>query len=236
MYSDDSSGEALWCQFLSFSKLTGVSWICLICYESPLSPTGDFPFSRQAVPCTLVFCTCSHRAQSIPSIVVESGWTSLDSWFIRSTSLFVQGGFIVQRARGTCISLCKCNHSVLRCCLLLECDYRQVLVLNCFLFWEDQRLRRVTSTIILRQNVFFIFFFTVQWKLILITFCCPNSHLFKVKCSARMRWMSRLFKIHNTHKFSSVFTLADSVYTHLNSYGAKLSPFCWKCQTAFDEC
>lgn len=132
LYSDESSGEALWCQFLSFSKLTGVSWICLICYESPLSPTGDFPFSSQAVPCTLVFCTCSRHAQSIP--VVESGWTSLDSWFIRSTSLFVQGGFIVQRAWGTCISLCKCSHFVLRCCLLLECDYKQVLVLNCFLF------------------------------------------------------------------------------------------------------
>lgn len=135
--------------FLGFaSSATNHHWVQL----------GIFPSAVRQCP-ALVFCTCSRHAQSIPSIVVESGWTSLDSWFIRSTSLFVQGGFIVQRAWGTCISLCKCSHSVLRCCLLLECDYKQVLVLNCFLFWEDQLLRMVTSTIILRQKCFFSFFF-----------------------------------------------------------------------------
>lgn len=110
LYSDDSFGEASWCRFFFFfPKLTGVSWICLICYESPLSPTGNFPFDGQAAPCTLVFCTWSHHTQSTPSLTVESGWSVLGSWFMRSTSSSAQGGFIVQRAPGTCVALWKCN-------------------------------------------------------------------------------------------------------------------------------
>lgn len=96
--------------FFFFVKLTGVSWICLICYKSLLNPAGNFPFTSQAVSRTLILCTWSHCTQSTTSSIVEPDWSVLGSWFIRSTSLSAQGGFILQRAQGTCITLCKCNH------------------------------------------------------------------------------------------------------------------------------
>lgn len=199
--------------FFFIPNLTGVSWICLICYKSLLSPAGNFLFNSQAVPCTLLFCTWSHHTQSTPSIIVESGWPTLDSWFTRSISVSAQGGFIVQRAQGTCITLCKCNRFCPKMLFTVGMWLKAGTTSELFPFWKDQHLKTVTSTLSLGKSLLF----AVQWKLILIRLYCPNSHLFKLKCSARMRWMSRLFKIQHTYKFTSshLSLLWQTVFTHI---------------------
>lgn len=141
--------------FFFIPKLTGVSWICLICYESLLSPAGNFLFNSQAVPCTLVFCTWSHHTQSTPSIIVESGWPTLDSWFTGSISVSAQGGFIVQRAQGTCITLCKCNHFCPKMLFTVGMWLKAGTTSELFRFLKRPTLQNSNINIILRQEFAF---------------------------------------------------------------------------------
>lgn len=160
-------------------------------------------------------------------------WSLLDSWVIRFTSMSVQGGFIVQSAQGTCITLCKCSHFCPKLLFTLGMWLQAGTSpeLFCFLRRSTFENGNINNYPYARR---FLLLLQCSESLLQCLYW-PNSHLFKFKCSVRMRWMSRLFKIQHTHKFSSVFTLADSAYMHLKAYGAKLSPFGWKCQTAFDK-
>lgn len=119
--------------FLLLKANTGVSWICLICHESPLSPTGNFPFSSWALPCTLVFYAWSHHIQSTPSVTVESGHC-LTAGSSDPHRCPRRVDLLYRVPRAPVSHYVNAATSALSCCLLLECDYKQVLVLNCFVF------------------------------------------------------------------------------------------------------
>lgn len=206
-----------------FPKLTGVPWICLICQESLSSPAGDFPFRSSCSghcapgPSIPSPAQCGVRArqlqQQIPSIA-RAGFTaqSPGHWYH-----IMEMQLLLPWAALGCGSGIQSRYSSKIVPFSKKISSREQ--------WHQQlSLGRRWG------------FFAARWKLILIRLHCPNSHLFKHKRSARLRWMSKWLKIQHTYEFSSALPLAGSGSTHLKpAQAAELAPLGRQCQMALDK-
>lgn len=138
---------------------------------SRITIESNWRFSIQYLG-TLVFCAWSHHTQSTLSVTVECGHC-LTAGSSDSHRCLCRVDLLYRAPRAPVSHYVNAVTSALSCCLLLECDYKQVPVMNCFVFWEDQHLKMVTSTIILMQDFFCCYYSAVKayyYKFVLTKF------------------------------------------------------------------